>query len=187
MQIPDDAMLLRIFIGESNRWEHKPLYEAIVLAARELHLAGATVDVRVPPEYRSRDVAFLAELGTVEVQPDTLARIVINERTGTIVATSTVRISHVAIAHGALTITVTNNLAVSQPNSFNNSGTTQVTPSTQTAVNETKGGFTVLDEPPSIERLAAALNALGVSTRDMMAIFQSLKRSGALQAELIIN
>lgn len=148
---------------------------------------AATIRVRVPDQYRTRDVAFLADLGTVEAEPDTLARIVINERTGTIVATSTVRISHVAIAHGALTISVTSNLGVSQPNSFNNSGQTTVVPSTQTAVNETKGGFTVLNEPPTIERLAAALNALGVSTRDMMAIFQSLKRSGSLQAELIIN
>jgi flagellar P-ring protein precursor FlgI len=54
-------------------------------------------------------------------------------------------------------------------------------------VNETKGGFVVIKEPPTIERLAAALNALGVSTREMMAIFETLKRSGALQAELIVN
>jgi flagellar P-ring protein precursor FlgI len=93
----------------------------------------------------------------------------------------------VAIAHGALTITVTSNQAVSQPNAFNNSGQTTTIGSTQTSVNEVKGGFTILNEPPTIERLAAALNALGVTTRDMMAIFQSLKRSGALQAELIIN
>jgi flagellar P-ring protein precursor FlgI len=148
---------------------------------------SATVQVHLPAEYHGRDVAFLADLGTVEVQPDTLARIVINERTGTIVATSTVRISHVAIAHGSLTITVTSNQAVSQPNSFNNSGQTTTVGSTQTSVDEVKGGFTILNEPPTIERLAAALNALGISTRDMMAIFQSLKRSGALQAELIIN
>ena len=148
---------------------------------------AATVKVSLPAEYRGNDVTFLADLGTVEVQPDTLARIVINERTGTIVATSTVRLSQVAIAHGSLTITVTSNQGVSQPNAFNNSGQTTSTNSTQTAVNEGKGGFTILNDPPSIERLAAALNSLGVSTRDMMAIFQSLKRSGALQAELIIN
>jgi flagellar P-ring protein precursor FlgI len=148
---------------------------------------AATIRVDLPADYRGRNVAFLADLGTVEVQPDTLARIVINERTGTIVATSTVRLSQVAIAHGSLTITVTSNVGVSQPNAFNNSGQTTAVPSTQTAVNEGKGGFTILNDPPSIERLAAALNSLGVSTRDMMAIFQSLKRSGALQAELIIN
>ncbi|MBM3852299.1 MAG: flagellar basal body P-ring protein FlgI [Verrucomicrobia bacterium] len=148
---------------------------------------AATLAVQLPPEYRGRDVAFVAELGQVETTTDTLARIVINERTGTIVATSTVRLSQVAIAHGSLTITVTSNQGVSQPNAFSTGGQTAQVQSTQTAVNEGRGGFTVVAEQPSIERLAAALNSLGVSTRDMMAIFQSLKRSGALQAELVIN
>ncbi len=148
---------------------------------------AATVNVALPPVYRGRDVAFIADLGTIEVQPDTLARVVINERTGTIVATSTVRLSQVAIALGSLTITVSNNMGVSQPNALSQGGQTMAVQSTQTSVNEMKGGFTVLGEPPTIERLAAALNALGVSTREMMAIFQSLKRAGALQAELVIN
>lgn len=148
---------------------------------------AASIDVKLPAAYAGREVSFLSEVGALSVTPDTLARIVINERTGTIVATSTVRISQVAISHGALTITVTSNLGVSQPNSFNNSGETVVVPSTQTDVNEKKGGFTVVEEAPTIDRLASALNALGVSTREMMAIFQSLKRSGALQAELVIN
>jgi len=156
-------------------------------ASAAIAVDAATVKVTLPEEYRGRDVAFLADLGTVEIQPDTLARIVINERTGTIVATSTVRLSQVAIAHGSLTITVTSNVGVSQPNAFSPNGQTVAVPTTQTAVNEGRGGFTVLQESPSIERLAAALNSLGVSTRDMMAIFQSLKRSGALQAELVIN
>jgi len=147
---------------------------------------AATVQVRLPAKYWRHNVAFVAELGLIDVTPDTQARIVINERTGTIVATSTVRISEVAIAHGSLTITVASNLGVSQPNAFSG-GQTKVLPSTQTSVNEVTGGFTILNEPPTIERLAAALNAFGVSTRDMMAIFQTLKRSGALQAELIIN
>jgi len=76
---------------------------------------------------------------------------------------------------------------VSQPNAFSPGGQTVAVPSTQTNVNEVKGGFSVIDEPPTIERLASALNALGVSTREMMAIIQTLKRSGALQADLIIN
>ncbi len=173
---PDFTSAARMADAINTRWPE----------ARAMATDAATVQVGVPADYRSRDVAFLADLGTIEVQPDTMARIVINERTGTIVATSTVRISHVAIAHGALTITVTNNQGVSQPGAFSG-GTTQAVQSTQTNVNETKGGFTVLNEPPTVERLAAALNSLGVSTRDMMAIFQSLKRSGALQAELVIN
>lgn len=148
---------------------------------------AATVSVAVPAYFTGKQVDFLAELGMIEVTPDNLARIVINERTGTIVATSTVRISQVAISHGSLTITITSNLAVSQPNSFNNSGQTTVVPSTQTNVNEVKGGFSVINEAPTIDKLAGALNALGVSTREMMSIFQTLKRSGALQAELVIN
>ncbi|HEY4246609.1 MAG TPA: flagellar basal body P-ring protein FlgI [Lacunisphaera sp.] len=148
---------------------------------------AATVSVHLPKDFVGREVPFISEIGGIDVFPDTLARIVINERTGTIVATSTVRLSHVAIASGSLTITVTSNVGVSQPNAFSSGGTTQTVPSTQTSVNEQKGGFTVINEPPTIERLAAALNALGVSTRDMMAIFQTLKRAGAIQAELIIN
>ena len=148
---------------------------------------AASVTVQLPESYRGREVAFLADLGQIEVIPDTMARVVINERTGTIVATSTVRLSQVAISLGSLTITVASNVGVSQPNSFNNSGQTTVVPSTQTDVEEHKGSFSVVNEAPSIERLASALNALGVSTREMMAIFQTLKRSGALQAELVIN
>lgn len=180
---------LRLLLRNPDFTSASRMADAINTRWPNLALAtdAATITVRVPDDFRGRDVTFLAELGTIECEPDSAARIVLNERTGTIVATSTVRISHVAIAHGALTITVTQNLGVSQPNAFNNSGQTTVVPSTQTSVNETKGGFTILNDPPTIERLAAALNALGVSTRDMMAIFQSLKRSGALQAELIIN
>ncbi len=148
---------------------------------------AATIVVKMPPSYEGREVGFLADLGTIEASPDTLARIVINERTGTIVATSTVRLSQVAISHGSLTITVSQSIGVSQPNSFNNSGQTVAVPSTKTDVNEVKGGFTIVPEAPTIDRLTSALNALGVSTREMMSIFQTLKRSGALQAELIIN
>jgi flagellar P-ring protein precursor FlgI len=147
---------------------------------------AGTLAVELPATYRGRDVAFIAELGQIESTSDTLARIVMNERTGTIVATSTVRLSQVAISHGSLTITVTNNQAVSQPNALSN-GQTAAVQSTQTAVNEGKGGFSILNEPPTIERLAAALNSLGVSTREMMVIFQTLKRAGALQAELVIE
>lgn len=176
LQNPDFISAARMADAINNQWP-----------TSAMATDAATVQVRIPAVYSGRTVPFIADLGVIDVIPDTTARIVINERTGTIVATSTVRISQVAIAHGSLTITVTSNVGVSQPAPFSN-GTTQSVPSTQTSVNEGgKGGFTILDEPPTIERLAAALNALGVSTRDMMAIFQTLKRSGALQAELIIN
>ena len=148
---------------------------------------AATVDVHVPAAFQGKEVAFLANLGQIDVRPDTEARIVINERTGTIVATSTVRISQVAISHGSLTISITSNTGVSQPNALSSGGQTMAVSSTQTSVNETRGSFIVINEEPSVYRLASALNALGVSTREMMAIFQTLKRSGALQADLVIN
>lgn len=147
---------------------------------------AASVAVDLPEAYTGREVEFIAHLGAIEVEPDTLARVVINERTGTIVATSNVRLSRVAISHGALTITVAQNLNAVQPGAFAG-GETAILPTTQTDVQEVMGGFSVLDESPSVERLANALNSLGVSTREMMAIFQTLKTSGALQAELIIN
>ena len=149
-------------------------------------LDSATVQVHLPSRYTGREVPFISDLGVIEVNPDTLARIVINERTGTIVATSTVRISEVAVADGSLTITISSNMGVSQPAPLSQ-GTTTPVQSTQTAATETKGSLIVINELPTIEQLASALNSLGVSTREMMAIFQTLKRAGALQADLVIN
>ena len=149
-------------------------------------LDAASVAVQVPAAYLGREVTFLADLGTLEVRPDAIARVVINERTGTIVATAAVRVSQVAISHGALTVSIASTLNVSQPNALAG-GQTAVTPTTQTKVTESKGKFSVVDEVPTIERLAGALNALGVTTREMMAIMQALKSAGALHAELVIN
>ena len=151
---------------------------------------GRTVNVIVPPEYSSYEVNFLASLGGIELEPDSVARVVINERTGVIVATSNVRVSKVAVSHGSLTISIASTLTASQPNApliGNAAGQTVVLPSTTTGVDEQKGSFKVVEEAPTIERVAAALNALGVSTRDMMSIFQTMKRAGALQAELVLN
>jgi flagellar P-ring protein precursor FlgI len=149
-------------------------------------LDAATVQVRLPPRYTGREVSFISDLGMIDITPDTMARVVINERTGTIVATSTVRISEVAVADGSLTITIASNQGVSQPNPLSQ-GQTTPTQSTQTTATETKGSLIIIKDLPTIEQLASALNALGVSTREMMAIFQTLKRAGALQADLVIN
>ena len=149
---------------------------------------ASTVSIYVPAQYLTdyKEVNFLADIGALDVVPDSVARVIINERTGTIIATADVRISRVAISHGSLTITVANNTAASQPAAFSG-GTTAQQSSTQTDVNETKGSFAVVDDSPTIERVASALNALGVTTRDMMAIFQALKQAGALQAELVME
>ena len=147
---------------------------------------AAAVNVAVPEEYRNYEVNFIASLGAIEVTPDSVARVVINERTGTIIATQNVRISTVAVSHGSLTISIASTIGVSQPGAFSN-GTTVAVPGTETKANESKTRFTVVDDFPTIQQVASALNALGLTTRDMMAIFQSMKRAGALQAELILN
>jgi len=148
---------------------------------------SSTVQVRVPDGVQSSPVDFIAKLQNIEMTPETPARIIINERTGTIVATSQIRISACAVSQGSITINVASSLDVSQPNAFSQTGTTEVTPRTTTEVNEAKSAFIPLPELPTVEKVAAALNTLGVTPRDMMAIFQAMKQAGALQAELIIR
>jgi len=148
---------------------------------------ASSVNICVPSEYQGYEVNFIASLGAIEVVPDNVARVVINERTGTIIATSNVRISTVAVSHGSLTINIASSLGVSQPAPFSPRGETAVVQGTETTVTEAKGGFKVVDELPTIQQVSSALNALGLSTRDMMAIFQSMKKAGALQADLILN
>ncbi len=148
---------------------------------------STSVRVRIPDNAQCSPINFIARLESVEVTPDTPARIILNERTGTIVATANIHISSCAVAQGSITINVASTLNVSQPNAFSNGGSTAVTPSTTTAVTEKKGSLITLPELPTVEKVAAALNALGVTPRDMMTIFQTMKQAGALQAELIIR
>ena len=146
---------------------------------------ATTVKVQLPEVAQGRPVDFIARLEAIELEPDAPARIVINERTGTIVATSRIKISNCAISQGSLTINIASTLQVSQPNALSSTGETVVTPQTKTDVTENKARFINLPEMPTVEKVASALNALGVTPRDMMAIFQAMKQAGALQAELI--
>jgi flagellar P-ring protein FlgI len=146
-----------------------------------------TVRVLVPEALEARAVDFLARIEAIEMTPDTTARVIINERTGTIVATSKIKISNCAVSHGELTISIASTMDVSQPNPLSKGGTTAITPRTDTQVSEPKGHMITLEEMPTIERVAAGLNAIGVTPRDMMAIFQAMRQAGALQAELIMR
>ncbi len=148
---------------------------------------SGSINVKIPETFLRQEVNFLAHLGALEAVPDLAARVIINERTGTIVATHNVRIASVAVSNGSLTITISSNLEASQPPPLNEGGETVVLPSTQTSVKEVKGGFKIIEDLPTIERLTTALNALGVSSREMISILQTMKKAGALQAELIIN
>ncbi len=150
---------------------------------------AGTVRLNVPPDFidRSKQVQFISQLENLEVEPDGVTRIVINERTGTIVANSRIRVSSVAVAHGNLTISIVTSQQVSQPNPFSTTGTTTTTTSTTADIKEEKALLVPLPELPTVDKVAQALNSLGATPRDMIAIFQALKQAGALQAELIIR
>jgi len=146
---------------------------------------STTIKVKLPPGAEVSPIEFIARVEAIEMEPDAPARIIINERTGTIVATSKIKIMNCAISQGSLTINIASTMQVSQPNPLSNTGDTVVTPQTKTDVTENKARLISLPELPTVEKVASALNALGVTPRDMMAIFQAMKQAGALQAELI--
>ncbi len=148
---------------------------------------GATVRTKIPDTYRTAPWDFITQLYAVEVIPDTPAKIILNEKTGTIVATSRVKISPCAVAHANVIVKISESLDTSQPSPFAQTGTTVTTPTTNTQVTEERGRLKALPEMPTVERVAAALNEMGVTARDMMSIFQAMKQAGALQAELEIR
>lgn len=158
-------------------------------ASAAMAVDAGTVRLQVPSNFQAptKHVQFIARVENVELEPDTITKVVINERTGTIVANSRIRISSVAVAHGNLTIGIAISQQVSQPLPFSNTGTTTVTQATTLNVKEDKAYLVVVNELPTVERVAQALNALGATPRDMMSIFQSLKQAGALQAELVVR
>lgn len=148
-------------------------------------LSPANVNVIVPEIYRKQLTNFVAQIGSYDVIPDTKAKIIVNERTGTIVATEQVRISTVAVSHGSLTITVAEETNVSQPEAFSEKGETQVVKNATVQVKDTSKSFMMLNEFPTVQELTGALNQIGASTRDMITILQSIKAAGALQADLV--
>jgi flagellar P-ring protein precursor FlgI len=129
-------------------------------------------------------VSFLTAAEQLEVEPDSAARVVIDEISGVIVMGSDVRISTVAIAQGNLTISVQETPQVSQPGAFSQ-GKTVVTPQSTVKVDEEKGKQLIMvNESASLSSLVAGLNALGVTPRDMISILQTIKAAGALQADI---
>ncbi len=144
-----------------------------------------TVVVKVPDRYLGNVAAMLADLEQLRVEPDQIARVMINEDSGVIVIGENVRIDTVAIAQGNLTISVTETPQVSQPNAFSNTGTTTTVARSDIQVDE--GGdrkLVVMPRGVSLQELVNGLNALGVGPRDMISILQTIKAAGALQAEI---
>jgi flagellar P-ring protein FlgI len=145
---------------------------------------GGTVTVKVPMDYLGNIVGLVAMIEKLDVRPDTIARVIINERTGTVVMGENVRLSTIAIAHGNLSIVIKESANVSQPPPFSKVGETVVIPDTNINVDEGAKQLVLLPEGVSIGEVVNAMNALGVSPRDLIAIFQAIKAAGALQAEL---
>lgn len=148
-------------------------------------LDAGTVEVSIPKQFKENTVAFVTAIERLDVVPDSISKVIINERTGTVVMGENVRISTVAIAHGNLSLQITERADVSQPRPFSD-GRTVVTPNTSIEVDEEKPPIFLVESGVSIAEVVKALNAMGVSPRDLISIFQALKSAGALQAQLEI-
>ena len=144
---------------------------------------SALISVNVPPEFASRVTEFVANIEALEVDADRPAKVIINERTGTIVMGKQVRVSPVAILHGNLTVEIQTIMQVSQPQPFAQ-GTTEVVPQPITTSSEEKARNLVLKEGATVEQLVQALTSIGSTPRDIIAILQSLRAAGALEADL---
>lgn len=153
------------------------------------HYASATdadaIKLQVPPGYSDRIVELIGKVESLPIEPDVAAKVVINERTGTIVMGENVRISPVAIAHGSLTVQITEQPTVSQPLPFSQ-GQTAVVPQTKIQVQEGKGSLSVVGGGVTIGQVIQGLNAIGATPRDLINILQAIKAAGALQAEIEI-
>ncbi len=145
-----------------------------------------TVSVTVPAEYRAAVSDLMARLEMLPVSSDVPARVVINERSGTIVVGASVRIAAAAVAHGNLSVRISTRLEASQPGPLARAGETVVVPNTQVDVREGTARLVALEEGTTLEAVVRALNTLGATPRDIIAIMQALKAAGALRAEIVI-
>jgi len=141
----------------------------------------------IPQNFRtpSGKIEFISQLEALEITPDQFAKLIVNERTGTIVVGSKVTLSEVAIAHGNLSVEISASPIISQPGPFSQ-GQTVVVPQTQTQVTTEQANLIVMPETVNVQDIATVLNSLGVTPRDLIAIFQALKSAGALHADLVI-
>ncbi len=150
-------------------------------AARALD--SGTLRVAVPARYRGDVVGFLSTLEGLEVEPDRAARVVINERTGTVVIGADVRIARVAVSHGGLSVSVSTVREVSQPAPFSEGETTPVENSDVLAVEE-EAALAFVDGAATVDQLVRGLNAIGATPRDLIAILQAIRAAGALSADI---
>jgi flagellar P-ring protein FlgI len=144
-----------------------------------------TVIVEIPSYYSNNVIAFIAAIEELPITPDNAAKVVINERNGTVVIGGNVTIDQIAVAQGGLTVKIGQTNNVSQPPSFSD-GSTVVTTDTTVQVKEEPAGLVELPASSSVSDVVAALNAVGATPRDIISILQAIKAAGALHAELQI-
>ncbi|MEZ4388792.1 MAG: flagellar basal body P-ring protein FlgI [Candidatus Krumholzibacteriia bacterium] len=144
------------------------------------------VEVAVPAEFGGSPVDFIAEMGALPTLSDAPARVVFNERTGTIIVGQNVQLKEAAVAHGNLKVEVKTFYDVSQPTAFSTGGKTAITPDVNTSVQDHAAHVLRVPETSTVADVVAVLNDIGASPRDIIAILQALKTAGALQAELVI-
>lgn len=149
-------------------------------------LDGGSVEVPLTGKLAYDPISLVAELEAVDIEPDISAKVVVNERTGTIIMGEGVRIGTVALAHGNLNISIRSENQVSQPAPLSQGGQTQTVTNSDVQVSEEGGHLGIVSGQASLHEVVEALNSLGATPRDIIAILQALSRAGALQAELII-
>jgi flagellar P-ring protein precursor FlgI len=146
---------------------------------------SARVSIQMPESYSKRPIEFMAEVEALSLEADHMARVIVNERTGTIVMGKEVHIAPVAILHGNLSVEIQTNLTVSQPPALSN-GQTQIVPQTAVTTKEERARNVILKDGATVEELVRALTSIGSTPRDIIAILQALRSAGALEAELEI-
>jgi len=147
---------------------------------------GASVEVAITAEFTRDPVSFLSRLENVEVEQDVGAKVVVNERTGTIIMGEHVSIGRVALAHGNLNIAIRSEKQVSQPEPLSQNGETKVVTNSDLTVAEEHKHLGVIGGRVTLGELVNALDALGATPRDLISIFMALKKAGALNAELVV-
>jgi flagellar P-ring protein FlgI len=150
-------------------------------------LDGGSIEVKAPSELKNKPVELISKLGEVDVEPGSLARVVLNERTGTIVAGGDVRLSPVAIAQGGITISVKESKEVSQPGILSRGTTAEVKQTDIETTEQKPPALTYLNGAASLAEVAQALSTFGVTPRELGSILQALKAAGALRAEVIVQ
>lgn len=186
--LPQNIETMELILDRVDFTNVKRVVDALNMAFGRLiatPMDGKSVRLDLPVDYRNRPVEFISAVESVSVEVDAKARVVVNERTGTVVIGSDVTLLPVSIAHGNLSIQIETKLNVSQPDAFSQ-GQTVVTPEQKVTAQEQKSNFVTLNKGATVDDLIRALNSLGVTPRDTIAIIEALKAAGALQAELEI-